>query len=102
MFSKVILVASLVAVSTAASLPVVGGLLRRTDATCNTGPVQCCQNIAGADGPMASQLLALLGVAVQDVNVPIGVSCNPITGIELGSASWWGSFFSKRLRPTVY
>ena len=61
--------------------------IRRTDNTCNTGPVQCCQNVENADAPTASQLLALLGVQVQDVNVPVGVHCNPITGIGAGSAS---------------
>ncbi|TFK95236.1 hypothetical protein BDV98DRAFT_537899 [Pterulicium gracile] len=36
---------------------------------------------------MASQLLALLGLQVQDVNVPVGVHCNPITVIGAGSVS---------------
>lgn len=81
--TTLILTSTLVALSTASAIE------RRTDNTCNTGPVQCCQNTQLADAPFASQLLALLGVGVQDVNVPVGIACNPITGIGAGSAGWY-------------
>ncbi|TFK96784.1 hydrophobin, partial [Pterulicium gracile] len=53
---------------------------------CNNGPIQCCQNTQSSSDPQASQLLALLGLNIQDVNVPIGITCSPITGIGAGSA----------------
>lgn len=61
-------------------------VIPRHDGNCNTGPIQCCQNTQSSDGPMASQLFALLGLNIQDVNVPIGITCSPITGIGAGSA----------------
>ncbi|KAK1228115.1 hypothetical protein PQX77_008850 [Marasmius sp. AFHP31] len=48
---------------------------------CNTGPMQCCNSVTTAKDPAASFLTALLGVVVQDLNVPVGLGCSPITVI---------------------
>ncbi|KAG2006236.1 CoH1 [Coprinopsis cinerea AmutBmut pab1-1] len=50
---------------------------------CNTGPVQCCNSVQRADSEAASKLLGLLGIVVQDVSIPIGITCTPITVIGL-------------------
>ncbi|KAJ2931467.1 hypothetical protein H1R20_g5558, partial [Candolleomyces eurysporus] len=48
---------------------------------CNTGPIQCCDSLQTAGAPAVAPILALLGVVVQDVNVPVGVTCSPISVI---------------------
>jgi len=58
----------------------------RRQATCSTGPVQCCNSVQPAGSPAASNLLALVGVVVQDVNVAVGITCTPITVIGGGAA----------------
>ncbi|EAU87423.1 hydrophobin [Coprinopsis cinerea okayama7 len=50
---------------------------------CNTGPIQCCESVQRADSVAASTLLALLGVVVQDLSIPIGITCSPISVIGL-------------------
>jgi hypothetical protein len=55
---------------------------------CNTGPVQCCNSVQRADSEAASKLLGLLGIVVQDVSIPIGITCTPITVIGLPGNSW--------------
>ena len=55
---------------------------------CNTGPVQCCNSVQRADTASASVLLALLGVVLQDLNIPIGLTCSPISIIGLPGNSW--------------
>ncbi|ESK92234.1 hydrophobin [Moniliophthora roreri MCA 2997] len=54
---------------------------------CNTGPVQCCNSVSSSSDPVTSLVLALLGVVVQGINVPIGLTCNPITVIGAGANS---------------
>ncbi|KAH6902458.1 fungal hydrophobin-domain-containing protein [Coprinopsis sp. MPI-PUGE-AT-0042] len=51
--------------------------------SCSTGPVQCCNSVSTAKDPATALLLGLLGVVVQDVNIPIGVTCSPISVIGL-------------------
>ncbi|KAF5326006.1 hypothetical protein D9611_000523 [Ephemerocybe angulata] len=52
-------------------------------AQCNTGPVQCCESIQHADDPAVAKLLGPLGIVIQDVTIPIGVTCSPISVIGL-------------------
>ena len=46
---------------------------------CNTGPIQCCNSFGKASDPAIAKELGLLGVTLQDVNVPIGLQCTPIS-----------------------
>ena len=55
---------------------------------CNTGPIQCCNSVQAAGAPAVSALFALLGIVVQDVNVPVGVTCSPISVIGVPGNSW--------------
>ncbi|KAI0738058.1 fungal hydrophobin [Daedaleopsis nitida] len=52
---------------------------------CDTGAIQCCQSTETAGSTAGSALLGLLGVAVQDLNVLLGVNCSPITVIGVGT-----------------
>ncbi|ESK92236.1 hydrophobin [Moniliophthora roreri MCA 2997] len=54
---------------------------------CNTGPIQCCNSVQSSSDPATSLLLGLLGVVLQGINVPIGLTCNPITVIGAGGNS---------------
>ncbi|KAK7472101.1 hypothetical protein VKT23_000220 [Stygiomarasmius scandens] len=54
---------------------------------CNTGPIQCCNSVQTAGSLAASTLLGLLGVVVQDLNLPIGITCSPISVVGTGGNS---------------
>ncbi|KAI0669389.1 hypothetical protein C8Q78DRAFT_992976 [Trametes maxima] len=57
------------------------------DDSCSTGEIQCCQTTTQASSPAASQLLGLLGVVLQDMNVPVGLNCSPISVIGVGAGN---------------
>ena len=56
---------------------------------CNTAPVQCCNSVTTAQngGPVVGLLIGLLGIVLENLNVPIGLTCSPVTII--GTASSW-------------
>ncbi|RDX54528.1 fungal hydrophobin, partial [Lentinus brumalis] len=54
---------------------------------CSTGPIQCCQQTQKADDPAMSAILALLGIDVQDIDALVGLDCNPITVIGVGTGN---------------
>ncbi|KAH8109101.1 hydrophobin, partial [Phellopilus nigrolimitatus] len=54
---------------------------------CDTGSLQCCQSVQSAGSPSAANLLGLLGVVAQGVDVPVGITCSPISVIGVGGDS---------------
>lgn len=56
---------------------------------CNTGSIQCCDSLSSSSNPVTGLLLGLLGVVVEGINVPIGITCTPITVLGIGSGSTW-------------
>ncbi|THH13558.1 hypothetical protein EW146_g6668 [Bondarzewia mesenterica] len=54
---------------------------------CDAGTLQCCQTVGKSNDPSIAKELGLLGVVVQGVAVPIGISCTPITVIGVGSGA---------------
>lgn len=56
---------------------------------CNVGSVQCCDSTSTSSNIVTSLLLGLLGIVVQGVNVPIGVTCSPITVVGASGTSWY-------------
>ncbi|KAI0363802.1 hydrophobin [Pilatotrama ljubarskyi] len=54
---------------------------------CNTAPIQCCNQVLPAGSPAVAPLLDAVGVVVQDLDLPIGVVCSPITGVGVGTGS---------------
>ena len=60
-----------------------------TGATCSTGPIQCCNTVEKASDPTVAKMLGGLGVVVQDVTTPIGLTCSPITVVGVGSGNAW-------------
>ncbi|KAK7023647.1 sc3 hydrophobin [Paramarasmius palmivorus] len=53
---------------------------------CNTGPVQCCNDVKSASSSPVSKLLGLLNVVLSDLNVSVGLTCSPISVLGIGSA----------------
>ena len=80
MFSKLFTVATvaILAVATPA-----------TAQTCSTGSLQCCDSVEKASDPAAAAILASIGVVVQDVDAVVGLTCDPITVIGVGSGDSW-------------
>ncbi|KAF6756265.1 fungal hydrophobin-domain-containing protein [Ephemerocybe angulata] len=50
---------------------------------CNTGPIQCCQDVQTAGSPDVTKIFAALGISVEDVNALVGLTCSPISVIGL-------------------
>ncbi|OCH87272.1 fungal hydrophobin [Obba rivulosa] len=63
----------------AAATPTSGGSQGSSDA--------CCQSVGAANSVSIANILAGLGVVVQDVTAIVGVDCSPITVIGVGSGN---------------
>jgi hypothetical protein len=86
MFSKVsVLVTLALSVFTLAS-PTPGG---GGSSQCNSGGQVCCNSIQPAGSAALLTLLPLIGPFLQDLNVPIGVTCSPISVIAAGGNGGW-------------
>ncbi|KAJ7312312.1 fungal hydrophobin [Mycena albidolilacea] len=72
MFSKVSVVVASVLITLAAAIP-------------NTIPVtpptsdQCCGSVVDSSSTSAGAVLSALGIDLGGINVPVGLSCSPIT-----------------------
>ncbi|KAJ6540240.1 hypothetical protein B0H10DRAFT_2229736 [Mycena sp. CBHHK59/15] len=86
MFSKLSVIVTSVLITLAAATPA-----RRTTTPPVTTPTspQCCSSVVPSSSSAASVVAALLGLDVSSLNVPIGLSCSPITvvGNNCGSTT---------------
>ncbi|KAH9850872.1 fungal hydrophobin, partial [Lenzites betulinus] len=55
--------------------------------SCSTGPLQCCQQVQSADSLSIVPILAAIGVVLNDINIPVGLGCDPISVIGVGSGN---------------
>ncbi|KAJ3477110.1 hypothetical protein NLI96_g10691 [Meripilus lineatus] len=55
--------------------------------SCNTGPIQCCNQVQAANGggPITA-LLTLLGIVISPLNALVGSDCSPINVIGVGQS----------------
>ncbi|OCB90812.1 fungal hydrophobin [Sanghuangporus baumii] len=54
---------------------------------CDTSTkAMCCSSVAPAGSTAIAPILSAIGVVIQDVNIPVGVGCSPITVIGTGSS----------------
>ncbi|KAI6104157.1 hydrophobin-3 precursor [Pisolithus croceorrhizus] len=77
MFSRVFAVASLAALALAGPLSV-------RDNQCNTGPIQCCQQVQQASTYQSAFQQLGLGSVLAGVTGQIGTQCSPISVIGTG------------------
>jgi hypothetical protein len=85
MFSKFI-ISALALAATVTALP---GGSPGGGGSGSSGSQQCCQNVqnwSDVDSSTQTLIAGLLGVAVSDLNVPIGTGCTPVA--ILGGVSW--------------
>ncbi|KAJ7176372.1 fungal hydrophobin [Mycena crocata] len=75
MFSKLSIVVTSVLITLAAAIPTT-----TPPVTPPTSP-QCCSSVESSSSSVVSALAALLGLDLAGLNVPIGLSCSPITVI---------------------
>lgn len=50
--------------------------------SCNVGSLNCCDSVQNAGSPAASEMLGSLGVVLQDLNVPVGLTCTPLSVVR--------------------
>ncbi|KAF7344796.1 Hydrophobin 2 [Mycena venus] len=83
MFSKFSVVVTSVLITLAAAIPWNGPPV--TTPTSN----QCCNSVVSSSSTAASAVAALLGLDLTGLDVPVGLSCSPITvgGNNCGSTS---------------
>ncbi|OSC99926.1 fungal hydrophobin [Trametes coccinea BRFM310] len=53
---------------------------------CNTGPIQCCNQVGKANEGIFGALLGLLEMVV-DPEVLVGVQCSPLSAVGVGGSS---------------
>ncbi|EIW52222.1 fungal hydrophobin [Trametes versicolor FP-101664 SS1] len=54
--------------------------------SCSTGTLQCCNSVEAAGSAAVAPILAALGVVVQDLNIPVGLSCSGVNGVGVGGS----------------
>ncbi|KAJ7053493.1 hydrophobin 2 [Mycena amicta] len=62
----------------AAAAPAPNGLLSRDS---SSGSQQCCASVIPSTDPTAAFIASLVGISLAGLNVPVGLSCSPITVI---------------------
>ena len=88
MFSKVALFVTAAFAASALATPVIYD-------SCKTGPVQCCGTLHDAGSTGAKDVLAgLVGAVIGAVTAQVGIQCNPVTVIGVGSGGDWYVFSS--------
>ncbi|PBK73266.1 fungal hydrophobin [Armillaria solidipes] len=83
MFSRLTALAVLalpffVAASPATTTTVTGG-------SCNTGSAQCCKSVQDPKSSAVQQALGLLNIPIGTITAGVGLTCDPITVIGLGT-----------------
>ncbi|PIL29857.1 hypothetical protein GSI_08064 [Ganoderma sinense ZZ0214-1] len=57
------------------------------DYNCNTGKVQCCNQVSKANDSVISTILGLLGIGGVADDVLVGLKCSPLSVVGLGSGN---------------
>ncbi|KAF5377897.1 hypothetical protein D9615_006824 [Tricholomella constricta] len=54
---------------------------------CSSGNQQCCDSVQSSDDANVAALLSSLSIPIQDVNVPIGINCIPVSAFGVAGTS---------------
>ena len=73
MFAKLAIISTLAVLAVATPVPGDGA------GQCNVGSLQCCDSVQSSDNPSVQNLLGLLGVALDGLTIPVGLTCDPIS-----------------------
>lgn len=84
MFSKAALLVAAAMAAFVVATPIPGN-----DSQCNTGPVQCCQQVHESQSAQGTFLASLVGLSAGDITGLVGAQCSPITAVGLGSGAKW-------------
>ncbi|PBK73441.1 fungal hydrophobin [Armillaria solidipes] len=84
-FSFAILALPLLVASSA--VPKAGTNTTVTGGQCNTGSAQCCKSVQDPKSDAVQSALGLLGIPIGDITANVGLTCDPITVIGLGTTS---------------
>nr|VWP01250.1 Uncharacterized protein [Ganoderma boninense] len=57
------------------------------DYNCNTGSVQCCNQVSKANDSVISAILGLLGISGVADDILVGLKCSPLSVVGLGSGN---------------
>lgn len=82
MFAQSIFVAAIAAVAVASPLAA------RTDYQCNTGPVQCCNQMKSHQSSEANIVASLLKLDLGAITGELSLQCSPIGSLVGGGAKW--------------
>ena len=74
MFSKLFTITVLAAATTGAIAAPQGG-----QQDCQTGQLQCCEQVGNATDPGIANELGILGIVLQDIDALVGLTCSPIS-----------------------
>ena len=55
-------------------------LATRTDGDCDSSAIQCCETLTTASDPVVKPILDLLGIVIEDLNLPVAIVCSPRSG----------------------
>ncbi|PBK95188.1 fungal hydrophobin [Armillaria gallica] len=83
MFSRIIALAVLALPLFAVAAPATDTTV--TGGSCNTGSLQCCKSVQDPESSAAQQALGLLNIPIGEVTAGVGLTCDPITVIGLGT-----------------
>ncbi|PBK84622.1 hydrophobin 2 [Armillaria gallica] len=56
-----------------------------TGGSCNTGTLECCKSVQSPTSSPIQTLLGLLNIPIGSVTAQVGLTCNPITIVGLGT-----------------
>ncbi|KAF5354823.1 hypothetical protein D9756_005704 [Leucocoprinus leucothites] len=71
---------ALPAIAAATAIPRDGG-------SCNTGPIQCCNQVQAASSQNVNLLQGLLGIVLGPIEGLIGLNCSPLNVLGVGGNS---------------
>lgn len=82
MFAQSIFIAAIAAVAAASPLSA------RSDYSCNTGPVQCCNTMKSHESYEGGLVTSLLKLDIGAITGELGFQCSPIANLIGGGPKW--------------